>query len=242
MLRTSWARVGGTLAAAVVLACAAPASAQVVQSLQIGVGGVYPRGFDARTSGDVLVADLTDANALDFRVSDFRTVHVFGEWNISFGEHVEAGVGVGVYSKRVPSVYRDLVNADGTEIEQDLRLRVVPITGLVRFLPFGRAGTVQPYVGAGVSVLAFRYSESGQFVDPTDFSIFSDAFTATGSPVGGVLLGGVRFPIRGDIYGLGVEGRYQFGSGNTGGAANGFLGDKIDLSGGQLNFTFLVRF
>jgi hypothetical protein len=221
---------------------AAPASAQTVQSLQLGVGAVCPRGFDARIPDDVLIADLSDTNPLDFRVSDFKTGHVFGEWNVSFGGHVEVGAGLGYYGRNVPSVYRDLVNVDGSEIEQNLKLRVVPVTGLVRFMPFGNAREVQPYIGAGISALNFRYSESGQFVDPSDFSIFSDRFTASGTALGGLVLGGVRVPLGGDIYGLGIEGRYQFGSGKTGGTNAGFLADKIDLGAGQLNFTFLVRF
>ena len=35
------------------------------------------------------------------------------------------------------TVYTDFVNANGTEIEQDLRLRIVPFTATVRFLPLG---------------------------------------------------------------------------------------------------------
>ena len=38
---------------------ASPASAQVIHSLQIGGGLFFPKGFDGRTSGDVLVANLT---------------------------------------------------------------------------------------------------------------------------------------------------------------------------------------
>ena len=51
-----------------------------------------------------------------------------------------------------------------------------------------------------------------------------------------ILLGGLRMPLGGDVYALTVEGRYQWGSGDTGGAANEFLGDKIDLGGGSLEF------
>ena len=46
------ARVSGLLLAAALLA--APASAQVVQSLHLSGGLFVPRGYDARASGDVL--------------------------------------------------------------------------------------------------------------------------------------------------------------------------------------------
>jgi hypothetical protein len=239
MLRTL-VRSGGILLATLLIA--APAAAQVVHSVHFGGGVFLPRGFDTRVDGDTLVANLVNEEPLLYEISDFRGGQVFGEWNVTFGQRVEEGAGVGYYGRTVPSVYRSLVNEDGFEIEQDLRLRIVPLTGIVRFLPFGEPHQVQPYVGAGVAILNWRYSEAGEFVDTSDFSIFGARFTETGSDVGGIVLGGVRIPIDGDIYGLTLEYRYQFGSGNTGGLDAGFLGDKIDLSGGMFNIGFLIRF
>jgi len=239
MMRT-WIRAGGATVAALLLA--APVSAQVVQSFQIGAGVFLPRGYDARAQGDVLVEDLNSFEPLLFFVKDFRSGEVFGEWNVAFGPHVEVGGGLSYLGRSVPSVYRNLINNDGTEITQDLRLRMAPATAVVRFLPFGRPGEIQPYVGMGVSLINWRYSESGDFVDTSDNSIFRDRFTASGHDVGGVLLGGVRAPIGGDIYSLTAEYRYLFGEGKTGGLDAGFLGDKIDLSGGMFRFGFMVRF
>ena len=228
---------------------ATAASAQTVHSVQFGVGGVLPRGLDGRTSGDILVRNyfgepmsgepsLTDA--LAFRVSDFKTGHLFGEWNVALGRHVEIGAGLGFYKRTVPTVYLDLVDESGFEIEQELKLRVIPLTALVRFMPFGGPGDVQPYVGAGISALRFRYSEVGDFVDPASLDIFPGRFVATGTAIGGLLLGGVRIPLGGDVYGMGLEGRYQFGVGDL--PDDEFVANKIDLGGGQVNVTFLVRF
>jgi hypothetical protein len=233
------------------LLVAAPASAQVVQSAQFGAGFIFPRGFDARDTDDVLLRNLLGeslpglpslTDALAFEINDFRTGQLFGEWDFAFGDRIEVGLGLGFYRKTVPSVYLDLVDDAGFEIEQDLRLRVVPVTGLVRFLPFGRPGDVQPYVGAGLSALSFRYSEIGDFVDGDTLDVFENRYVASGTAVGPLLLGGVRFPIGGDIYGFAIEGRYQYGVGDTGGTDEGFLADKIDLGAGQLNFSFLIRF
>jgi hypothetical protein len=238
-----------SMLAVVVLGLSAPASAQVVQSVQFGIGGVFPRGRDARSTSDILrrnlrgealPADPTLSDALFFEIGDFRSAQVFGEWNVSFGPHVEVGAGIGVYGRSVPSFYLDLEDPFGFDIEQTLRLRVVPITGLVRFLPFGRPGDVQPYVGAGVTAMRFRYSEIGDFVDPFTLDIFDDEYVATGTALGGVLLGGLRIPLGGDIYGMALEGRYHFGEGDL--PEGRFVSDKIDLSGGQFNVTFLVRF
>jgi hypothetical protein len=227
---------------ALVLAGAATASAQVVQSFQVHGGVFFPRGFDGRPANDVLVENLSVAEPLLFDISDFRGGSITAEWGFGVGRHVEVAAGAGYYRRTVDSVYRNLVDISGREIEQDLRLRVIPISAVVRLLPFSDASGVQPYVGGGISALNFRYSEVGEFVDLDDFSTFPARYIATGTTPAGVFLAGVRFPIGGDIYGLTTEYRYQWGTGDTGGAEAGFLQDKIDLSGGNLTFGFLMRF
>ena len=237
-------RIAG-LSIALFLFVAAPASAQVVQSLNFGVGLFAPAGFDRRASGDVLVENLITFEPLAFEIKDFRGGNFFGEWNLAFGDHVEFGVGAAFYSRSVPSVYLQVVNRlpNGQEVEiaQDLKLRIVPIAGVVRFLA-GRPGSIQPYIGGGVAALNWRYSEIGDFVDTSDYSVFFDRFIADGTSAGGVFLAGVRFPIGGDIYGITTEYRHTWGSGRTGGFDAGFLADKIDLSGSQFNFGVLIRF
>jgi opacity protein-like surface antigen len=233
------------------LLAASSASAQVVHSLHVGGGIFFPRGIDARVTDDVLVRNFfgetvplpgSKTDALAFEMNDFIGGRVFGEWNVGIGRHVEVGAGLGYYRQTVPTVYRDLVDEDFNEIFQELRLQIVPVTFHARFMPFGTVGQVQPYVGAGFALLNYRYSETGSFVDGNTLEIFRDSFSKRGTAPGGLLLGGVRFPIRGDVYGIGAEYRYTFGSGDTGGIENGFLADKIDLSGSELNFSFLVRF
>ena len=237
--------MGGVL---LMLAAAAPASAQVVQSRHVSFGVFSPRGFDSRSAGDVLVANLTRPVLLDdgstdsylFEISDFRGANILGEWQVAFGNHIELAAGVGYYAHTVHSIYRDLFNMDtGFEIPQDLRLRIVPITGVVRFLPFGNPSTVQPYAGFGIGLLNWKYSEIGEFVATDTLEVFPARFVASGTDVGPLFLLGARFPIKGDIYGVTAEYRYQFGEGDTG---PDFFGPKIDLSGWNLNFGFLVRF
>jgi hypothetical protein len=230
---------------------ATPASAQVVQSVQVGVGGFFPAGINSRDNDDVLLRNyLGEAlpgrpsvtDALAFEMRDFRSAHLTGEWNVTVGDRIELGIGTGFYRKTVPTVYYDLEDDRGRDISQELSLRIAPITGVVRFMPFGRAGQAQPYVGAGVSLLNFRYSEDGDFVDGDTLDVFSDRYTVSGRTVGTVLLGGIKLPLNGDIYGLNIEGRYQMGVGDTGGTNNQFLADKIDLRGFHLLATFQVRF
>lgn len=241
------ARIGGLLL--VLASMSAPAQAQVVQSLHLSGGLFVPRGYDARAAQDVLVENF---QSLDFRKCvapdrtscirrEFTTGDLQGEWLVGFGDHVEFGVGVGFYSSGAPTVYLDYTHPDNSEIEQDLSLRVVPITGLVRFLA-GRPGTFQPYFGVGIAALNYRYTESGEFVDFKDYSTFKDRYVASGTAVGPLVMAGFRAPINGDIWGFTTEWRYQGGVGTTGGLANGFLADKIDLGGNRIDFGFLVRF
>jgi hypothetical protein len=243
----------------VLMGLAVPASAQVVHSVSFGAGIFWPKAFDTRVANDVWVANLTQpvipgetvTSSLEFNIKDFRAYPIFGEWHMGFGNHIEVGIGAAFQDRKVPSRYADLVDshgtattADDTDILQDLRLRQIPITGVVRFLG-GRVGGFQPYAGGGVVASIYRYSEVGEFVDTTTFDVYPASYVANGVAFGPVILGGVRFPIKGDVYAINVEGRYQWLVGKTDGMTDGlpdFLGNRIDLGGGGLNFSFLIRF
>ena len=237
----------GAGALVLTLVAAVPAYAQVVHSVAFGAGAFFPKSCDSRLdcrtsrgSDDVLVEDL---QSLAFDIKDFRGATVFGEWNITFDDRVEVGLGAGFYRRTVPSVYRDFVDIDFTEIEQDLRLRIIPVSAVVRFLPFNRAGQLQPYLGGGVAALNWKYTETGEFVDfENDNTIFEDRFVASGTTLAPVVLGGLRMPINGDVYALNAELRYQFGKGDTGGFENGFLAEKINLGGMNFTLGFQIRF
>jgi hypothetical protein len=214
----------------------APSPAYAQQSFNFYLGGFVPRGEDARSDDDVLVANL---DFLSFDIGDFNSAAIGGEWLVALSDRVEAGVGLGIHSRSVPSVYTALTHADGREIEQDLKLRVVPITATIRFLPLGRTSAIQPYVGAGLGIFAWRYSEVGEFVDPFTFEIFRDRFVDSGATAGPVILGGLAFPI--GPWSIGGEIRYQSGQGELDDDL-GFAGSEIDLGGFNYLATFKIRF
>jgi hypothetical protein len=220
-------------AAAVVFLVPSIASAQ--QSLNFSVGGFVPRGEDGRDRDDVLVNNL---DFLAFNIKDFSGATVGAEWLASLGDKFEAGLGTGYYARTVPTVYLEFVNNNGTEIEQDIKLRVVPFTATIRFLPMGHGNGIEPYIGGGVGVLAWRYSETGQFL-ATDSSIFRGNFVTKGSASGPLILGGIRIPV--GAWGLGFEARHQSGEGKIP-AEDDFAGTTIDLGGFTYNFTVHVRF
>jgi opacity protein-like surface antigen len=223
---------------------ATAAEAQVVQvgrgdarhSIGFNLGYFAVRGLDSRVDEDVLLADLAD---LEFEIGDFSGFTFGGEWLYGIGDYLETGVGLGYYQKNVESAYRDLAHEDGRLILQDLKLRIVPITAMLRFLPIGRGAAVEPFIGAGVGFFNWRYSEVGEFVDANN-DIFQDRFIADGTAVGPVVLAGVKFPA-GDVFNAGVEFRWQKAEGDTS-SVEGLLGDKIDLGGWTTSFTMHFRF
>lgn len=209
-----------------------PASAQ--QTLTFQIGAFLPKGESGRVEGDVLAIDR---QYLLFNVGDFNGLLVGGDWSIALGRYIEASAGFGYYQATVPTVYEAWVNEDGSEIEQDLTLRIMPATALVRWLPRGPRAAFQPYVGGGLSVYFWRYSETGEFL-ATDESIYSAAYEQSGTSVGPVAVFGLRGLVSPAAM-LGVEGRYQWGQGDL---SQDFLGDKIDLGGFSIMATFGYRF
>lgn len=208
------------------------------QSVNFSVGYFTVRGEDARVDGDALVANR---GLYLFDFSDFNTASVGAEWLAPVGDFVEVGAGIGFTSRGVDTIYDDFVRPDGSEIEQQLKLRVVPITGTVRLLPLGRHAAFQPYVGGGIGISRWRYSETGDFIDFTlpGRPIFRDSFVATGTTIGPIAVFGARFPV-GSNATIGGELRYQKAEGDL--DEIDFLGPKIDLGGFHYAVTFGIRF
>lgn len=216
------------------LAVAVPAHAQG-QAFNINLGYFAVRGEDTRVADDVLLANRS---FLLFDVKDFSNAAVGAEWLVAAGQHFEVSAGVGYFHRTVPTIYLDWVDADGTEVDQDLNLRIVPVTATVRFLPLGHRSAVQPYFGVGVGVLRWRYSEVGEFVDFSDATIFRARYVGEGTSMGPVVLGGIRGAA--DRFLVGAELRYQKAEGKL--DAADFFGDRIDLGGVTVQGTFGIRF
>jgi hypothetical protein len=222
------------------------------QGIDFTIGYFALKGLDSRVSSDALLGDLQSSEPLLFQVKDFNGAVFGGDWLVSLGRNVEASVGLGYYQRTVPSVYANVTHPDTTEISQDLKLRTIPVTFTARLLPLGRGNAIEPYIGGGITAIRWRYSEIGEFVDQLIPSAscgisgnvcttFNARYIAQGTALGPVFVGGLRAPI-GDVFSIGGELRYQKAEGTTGGIANGFLGDKIDLGGWTGNFVLHMRF
>lgn len=212
-----------------------PALAQQTVNFTVGFFTLPDAG--SRNDDDVLTANRT---FLDFDIKDFNGVTYGGEWLFPIGRFIEGGAGVGFYSQSVPSVYNDFLANDGTEIEQDLKLRIIPVSFTARLLPLGQDSPVQPYVGGGLGIFNWKYTERGDFINfgTPGLIIEPGTFEASGSETGPVFLAGVRF---GGTTGFtaGAEIRYQSAEGEL---SNDFAAQKIDLSGWTYQATVGVRF
>jgi hypothetical protein len=232
----------GVLAAALLM-CATVASAQDLgkQTVNFTLGYFTPLGFDSRDIDDVLIANSTflqtrGRSFLD--LDEFNGASVGGEWLFPLARHIEGGIGVSYTSQTSHTVYADFVDPDGTEIDQELKLRLTPIAFTVRLIPVSPRSPFQPYVGGGIGLISWKYTEVGEFVDfNAGREIFNGNFEDSGTNVGPVFLGGIRFA--GEAFSTGFEIRYQHAKGDLG---SDFAAPKIDLGGWTYNFTAGVRF
>jgi opacity protein-like surface antigen len=218
------------------LPSARPASADVVVTFY---GGYFAlKGDDARDTDDVL---YQNSGFLTMEASDFNGGTFGGEVHAGLGRFFEIGAGVGYYQREITTVYADYVNANGNEIVQDLKLRIVPYTFTARIFPAGRDAAVQPYVGGGVALLNWRYSEEGEFVDFNNRGdVFVDRFVDDGWVTAPVGLAGVRFRLSVNVM-MGGEFRYQAGKADLD-PSLGFAGDTLDLGGYTGLFTLAIGF
>jgi hypothetical protein len=216
------------------MVCAAsPASAQ--QSFDINLGMFSPWGEDGRVDGDVLVVNR---GYLWFDFKDFQGFYGEAALTTEVGKFFEVSFGGGGYQRTVPAVYADQVHSNGDDIYQDLKLRVIPVTGIVRMFPMGQRRWFQPYVGFGGAANFWRYSETGEFVDGFDDTIYRAAYLAKGTAFGPVGVFGARGRVS-SMGDLGVEFRYSWAQGDLN---EDFLSDKIDLGGWSVLSTIKLRF
>ena len=216
--------------------CAAAVPARAQQVINFTVGEFAPRAENSRAPGDVLVENQ---GFLSFALPDFSGPAVGVEWLSGIGRYLELGVGISGYRETVPSVYRDFIASDRTEIAQDLRLQTTTTALSLRVVPFGRRAPIQPYVGGGLGLVRWHYTESGEFVDFGSPSrpIRSATFSAQGTEAAPLALVGIRFG--GGRLTAGAEARYQHASGAL---DTDFAGPTIDLGGWTYAATVGLRF
>lgn len=192
---------------------------------------------------------LENVDTFTYDVGDFDNYMIGIEFNWFLNNYFTVGAGFDYYNDKANTEYRDFIGDDGFPIQQSFELTAVPIFATLKFMPLGngspgyggeRGSPFVPWVGAGVTLVAFTYEEVGEFIDFTDDSIFEAQFlTEDEAALGFHVAGGLVVPIglKYDVFG---EVRYLWAEGDLGADFIGF--DPIDLGGLSFHFGASYRF
>jgi len=224
------------------LVLAVPASASA-GNLTIRAGGFFPRA-ESNLFDDI--SDLYtregsgDAQPPGIQKSDWKGFTGGIAYFSKVAPNVELGVSVDGYGRRIDTSYRNYTRPDGSEVQQTLRLRMVPIGLSVRFGPTSRRARLAPYLEVGGDAISYKYEEFGDFIDffDPDLPILADSFLSEGFGFGFHVAGGLKVPINPDFSIVG-EGRYQRAKHEM---ADDFRNNEIDLSGWSATVGFNIRF
>ncbi len=236
------------------LLAALPASAGA-SSLELRIGGFLPRTDSNLFRDDAQLYTIPgrpcplipDPPCL--KRSDWQGVYGGAEFTLNPADHVELGFHLDGYGRRLDTHYRDYRRGSGREIEQSLRLTLVPLGATLRLLPFDRYSTVSPYVGIGPDLAFYKYEEFGDLIDfgspdPDNLDIVSDHLISEGAAGGFHVTGGLRVRVGHDFSILG-EGRYQWAKATLGDDFRAQPGQdalRLDMSGFSAVVGLSVRF
>ena len=182
---------------------------------------------------------VTDHLTLD--KSDFNVPGFGADLNIAITPRIDAQFAFDLNRARASSEYRRFVDNKRLPIEQETRLREANLGGNVKVALTERGRrvsqfvwvprTIVPYVGGGAGAMRFDMSQSGDFVDFVDFSVFSDVFRASGWAPSAQVFGGADIRVFRQLF-VTVDGRYLWAAGVLGRDWLDF--DKLDLAGFRL--------
>lgn len=171
--------------------------------------------------------------------ADFRGIIGGIELGVELSEFVDLTFGVDASRRTVFSSYRDFVRDDGSEVFQDLRMDVTPVTAGVKFLPLGKFRRVSPYVGGGFGLYVYEYQEEGEFIDFDTFDVFTDFFVDQGVGTGAYATVGLQVALNPGVRIFG-EYRRHWASWDHRDDFEGF--GKLDLNADQVSFGVSFQF
>ena len=212
------------------------------QSVNFYLGGFVPHGEDARVDGDVLVGTDLGLPGVRHRATSTGGT-IGGEWLVGAGR-VRRGRPRRrlLLSRRCRASTPSSSNDNGSEIEQDLKLRIVPFTATIRFLPLGRRAPVAAVHRRrrGRLRLALQRDAASSSTSTTTASS-ATASSDSGAATGPVSSAACSVPI-GPLRSSAVEVRYQTAKGDLP-ARPGLRRDRRSISAGSTtSSTFNVRF
>ncbi len=200
--------------------------------IELRIGGMIPR------ADSILFADSVTLYTV--QKDDFIGWFGGGEFTTNVHPNVELGIAVEGYARSIPTVYRDFVRPSGDEIAQTLRLELLPVSAIMRFMPAGRYRKVTPYVGGGISAIFWKYEEYGDFIDfdRKGLPVTFDSFESTGTEFGPMANAGLRYRLNENLQ-ITADYRYFWGKDRMDGD---FAPNEIDVSGGAFTLGFRLAF
>lgn len=158
-------------------------------------------------------------------------------------------IGIASARSNQRSEFRDWVDNNDQPIEQTTEFLRVPLSLSARYHLQRRGRTIgsfawipaqfDPWVGAGIGTMKYRFRQVGDFIDYQTLDVFSDRFTSEGwapfaqASVGGGWTLSQRWVLTG-------EARYVRGSAQLSESFEGF--DRLDLSGFSTQLGVAIRF
>ena len=174
---------------------------------------------------------------------DFDSPYFGAEIAARVSERWDIALGVGGAQSQSRSHYRDYVDADGFEIEQQTRFRTITASlgGRYYLADRGRAvgrfawvpQRLAPFVGGGAGVTWYELRQTGDFIDfnSTNWDVVGDDLGSNGA--GAMVYAGLGADLSlGKQFYFTAEGRYSLANGGVSGQYSAY--DGIDLSGLQL--------
>lgn len=229
-------RLGRLLGLACAMAALSAPAAYAQQTLNFSLGYVMLPG-EGRVETDVLLIEHAD---LLFEVNDFNGRTLGVEWLRPVRDRFEAGLSMSYWQRTVQTVHARLVNSDGSTVPRKLGFRQMPVALTARFLPLGNRYRVRPYVGGGIALITWGFSESGDFVNANQQRFRNESYSAAGAAIGPAMLLGLR--MAGTTVAYGIEGRYHRARGSFGPSFAHVRDPDIDLGGWTVLATAGLRF
>jgi hypothetical protein len=202
----------------------------------VGLRGSWIFGRAASDWYDFVTDQLT------LKTGDFNAPAFGTDVNITVARRLDVVIAFDYTQSTSSSEYRRFVDNNRLPISQQTLVRDANISAGVKFAltergrEVGRLAWVPrrlvPYVGAGGGALWFQVRQSGDFVDFTDLSVFTDVFDSKGWTPSAHVFGGVDIRILRRAF-LSLDGRYLWAAGDLGPDWIDF--DPIDLSGLRLS-------
>jgi hypothetical protein len=187
-------------------------------------------------AGSDLFSDLQ--NQFTLKKKDFNTTPLGLDVDVAVSARTTVAGSFDFARSRARSEYRNYVDNQRLPIEQSSALRQENYSASVKFdlTPRGHEvsphawipAAVTPFIGAGAGAMHYKFSQDGDFIRLSDFSVFTDSLNTSGWGPSAHVFGGVDVKMWRRVYFSG-EARYVWSHAGVGQDYRGY--NPIDLAG-----------